>query len=403
MCLRSLMFAVCVSAVSSVVFSGVSSEDEKVAAGFPIWQGVSERNYVMGREICPSDLRHKATVVFELEPNDKLQKSFLEIGEILSLDPLTVSNFGENWETRILSRDVIFLISIRGERKKDFDAFLASALKAPKDSPEYTRTLLSRIGGANAPVYFNVTMNGGPDTTGKRPYVYALGPVGKELIYEGALNGLETLRTLRGVIGKAKESMARFANPWRPFFGSLAEEDYPRALVKALEKGKTAKTSSLVPVEQGLLKDVVAADDAKAASSQIAYDALEQTRSDLVMRIKMECRECPHRAVYDLQQLLKFWPGEKKRLETIAAKLKADPDATKLSQIFCKTIVWADPEFVCKNVGEAKKIVLELGKMKKVLGKLKESANIAVQNGAILLDAQIDELMTTVPSKMLVK
>jgi hypothetical protein len=56
---------------------------------------------------------------------------------------------------------------------------------------------------------------------------------------------------------------------------------------------------------------------------------------------------------------------------------------------------------VCKNAGEAKKIVAELEKkIKPQLAKMKDSKVIAVQNGALILDSQVDELIATIPSRL---
>ena len=97
---------------------------------------------------------------------------------------------------------------------------------------------------------------------------------------------------------------------------------------------------------------------------------------------------------------MKFWPSEKKKLDEVMQKIKLVPDAEKLAKMFSKAIVWADPNFVCKNAGEAKKIVAELKKMKPALTKMKESKIIEIQNGALLLDAQVDELMSSIPSRL---
>jgi len=82
-------------------------------------------------------------------------------------------------------------------------------------------------------------------------------------------------------------------------------------------------------------------------------------------------------------------------------KLKAVPDAEKLAKIFTKLMTWADPEFVCKNAGEAKKIVAELEKkIKPQLAKMKESKVIIIQNGALIIDSQVDELISSIPSRV---
>ena len=82
------------------------------------------------------------------------------------------------------------------------------------------------------------------------------------------------------------------------------------------------------------------------------------------------------------------------------------PDADKLAKMFSKIMVWADPNFVCKNAGEAKKIVAELKKWKPLLAKLKDAkkkngdADTIIQNGANLLDMPVDELIESIPNRL---
>ena len=62
-----------------------------------------------------------------------------------------------------------------------------------------------------------------------------------------------------------------------------------------------------------------------------------------------------------------------------------------------------DPSFVCKSAADAKKIVAELNQAKKAIGKFKESKNIRVQNGALTIDMKLDELISSIPTKVPVK
>ena len=382
----------------AMALNAAPGKGETVAEGFPAWSGISAKSYLMGREICPSDLRHKVTVVVEVEPRDDLHAQFLKAGEVAGLDPNAGNHFGDNWETMVLKRDIIVLVSVRGGGKDVLEK-VKEALKAPKDADENVSRLLANLKGAGLPMYADVTCDSSPDTTGKRPFVYVLGHTGKEPVYQGALDAAG-LKAVKGAVFKAKKKMTEANFAWEPFFGSLAEEARPALLVKTLAKGRAQKMNPLAAVSKTIAKDIVSKEAEKATNAQIAFDALEQTRSDLLMRIKMEYRDCPHRAVYDLQQLLKYWPQEKKRLETVAARLKASPEGAKLAQMYCKLMVWAEPDFTCKNAGEAKKIVGELNKMKKDLEKLKESKVIVIQNGALLMDSQVDELISLIPTKV---
>lgn len=82
---------------------------------------------------------------------------------------------------------------------------------------------------------------------------------------------------------------------------------------------------------------------------------------------------------------------------------KGDPEVEVLSQAFISVMEFSDPNFRCKSPSEAKKIGVELDKMKKKIEKLKESKNVVVQNGALLLDVELDELISALPSKVVAK
>lgn len=374
-------------------------KSDPVAGAYPDWQGISEKSYITGRRICPSDLRHKVTIVLEIEPNAKLQ-------EQLSMAALFMQKVDfpgweiVNWETYEVSRNVIFAVSNRGGGKvKDHDAII-EVLKC-KGANETVAALLSGYRTMACAMYDDLTFVGAPDTTGKRPFVYVMGPEGKEPLCQGELCSA-MMKTSYVAIAKARKQIEDWEIRWRPFYGNVDEPKFFPQLGKVIAKGKP-----LEPVEKILLKDVVAKDPEKAKEAQVLYDAVCQTRSDLIMRILMEYGQCPHRAYYDLQKLLRFWPKEKKNLDPVLTKIKTNPGAMKLAQMFCKLMVWMDPEFTCKNQGEAKSIVAALNKMKVDLEKLKEQkgkeVDVVVQNGALILDSQVDELISTMPTRVSLK
>ena len=377
----------------SLLLAAPSAKTDPVAEDYPDWQGISAKSHIMGREICPSDLRHKVTVVLEVEPGEKLQEQLILAGGLV---PNLVSGFGANWEDLELPRNQIALVSCWGGSKKEDQ--VKEAMKSKDKDPVTTQKLLSYRGEGCA-FYDGVTFTGAPDTTGKRPYLYVMGPEGREPLFQGALTAA-AVKEAQAAIRKGLKTIGGWETKWRPFYGNVSEPKFNTSLAKALEKGKKAKLCPLDPIAKALLSDVKSKDAEKAKEAQILFDAINQTRSDLVMRIKMEVGACPHRAYYDIQELLKYWPGEKKRLEVAYAKLKANPEVEPLAKMFCKLMEWSKPEFVCKNAGEAKKIVQELNKMKKTLEKLKESKNITVQNGALLMDLKVDELISAIPLRV---
>ena len=380
--------------VLSVAFGCLSlrAADIPVAEGYPVWQGVVDKSYFGGRKICPSDLRHKVTIVLEIEPNDKLQEQFISAAFLPQKVDVPGWNPG-NWETLEIGRDIIFVISNRGGGTDKDHTVIKEALKY-KGNNRHTVLAMGGYRGIKCAMYDGITFAGAPDTTGRRPFVYVMGPEGTEPLYQGELNA-GTKREADAAITKALKQIKGWENGWRKFYGNVGEPRFHPQLAKTLEKGKP-----LDPVERDLLKSIVSKDPEKAKEAQVLFDAINQTRSDLQMRIMLECEDCPHRAYYDIQELLRFWPSEKKRIESAFAKLKAVPEAEKLAKIFIKLKTWSEPEFTCKNAGEAKKIVAELIKMKKDLAKLKESQVVVVQNGASVMDIMADEMIGTIPTRV---
>ena len=377
----------CAACAALELAAAPAAKVEPVADGFPQWQGLVPKNRIMGREITASDLRHRVTVVVEIEPNSDLKGQLLTASALVAQTGLVnLGLSGANFETLEMPRSVIVLVSNRGA--KDPEAINAALKQSGADE-----AALAHFRSIHVPFYDNVTYAGGPETEGKRPYVYVMGPTGTEPLAQVKLDAAGVKEALAAVAkGKAKLASGP---KWNEFYGTVEPEKFP-ALAKAIQKGKP-----LGQVAAAIQKDILSKEPEKAAEAQVVSDAIAQTRSDLMYRIRLEAQACPHRAYYDFQRLVKYWPSEKKKLDDVMLKLKAVPDAEKLAKIFTKVMTWANPEFVCKNAGEAKKIVAELEKkIKPQLAKMKESKVIVIQNGALILDSQIDELISSIPSRL---
>jgi len=372
---------------------------DPVAPGFPVWTGVTAKNYVFGRELTPSDLRHKATILLEVDVTDKLQEQLIMAGGLMGRSSVTTSEgaVSENWE---VPRTYVAVISCRGLKSKEPVEAALTPKKGDKDMSAKLRAY-----GRNSsacPIYSGVSYEGAPDTTGKRPYVYVFGPTGAEPIFHGTLTA-ETLKSASAAADKAAKEIRSAEPPWKPFFGTVEEPKFNTTLKKTLEKGKTAKKAPLDPVSKALLADVKSKDEEKAREAQILFDAIAQTRSDLVLKIRVEASGSPHLAYRDIQKLLKYWPAEAKRIEVAVASIRARPEFDMMGKAFVKMTEWGDPSFACKNASEAKKIVAELKKIKKALAGVKESQNITVQNCALLIDMKAEELISLFQSKAEVK
>lgn len=380
----ALVLAVAMMA-SAVKGAAPAAKAATVVAGYPAWTGLTDKNYLRGRKICPSDLRQKTTVVVVVEAS-KLRDQIDKTGNLCSfLAPWYDSNGSESWERKVMMRDVIVVYSVIGgiDHAKFTEAIKFTDVAVTPGIGGFVTT--------DCPTYQNLTFPGAPDAEGKYPFVYIMGDSGTTPLYQGACvgSGCETVRKCMADQVAAREKAGVV---WRPYYGYVAEPKHVKSLSKLIKAGKP-----LAPALAEAQKGISSKDEEVAKECQIIYDALEQTRSDLAFRISTEVVACPHRAAYDLSVLLKYWPGERKRVEDAAAIIKANGEAQPLVRIFPKILQWSDPAFTCK-ASERKKILAELAKAKRQMEQLRASKNMAVQNGALVLDAEIDTLMSTFSS-----
>ena len=396
---RAMSLGVLLLAATALAAPG--GKPDPVAEAYPDWRGFTAKSYISGREITPSDLRHKITVVIEVEANDKLQEQLVSAGGLAARGNYQAAFDAPGWETLEVPRDNASLLIVHGAKSH------GQVLEAmtPKKGDDKMRQGLAAyaangLPGQGCPAYEGVTFTGAPETEGKRPYAYLLGPNGKEILAQGPLNA-ETKKAITAAIMKAKKEMDAWDPKWAPFTGNLPLEKVHPSLAKALAKGRSGKLSPLEPVAKGLVKGVLSKDAETAKTAQIQFDAIYQARSDLVQRIQLEAIQCPHRAAYDIAELIKYFPSEKKRVEASAAKIKSRPEYAMLAKVFGKLKMWSDPNFAPKNAAEAKKITQELNNMKKKIAPIKDQAtNIVAQNGAMIIDMKIDEVLSLVQSKV---
>lgn len=383
------VFAACLLA-GAVLFA--QAKRDPVAEGYVDWMEVVDKNHLSGRVLCPSDLRHRFVMVIEVDGKDEvaLRKQLLAAVPFAQRNFYVASHGAVAWEHYELKRMPLVAVAVFGVKDPEI---VHAALKS-KDAEE-SRSLAAYRNGL-IPIYARLTYAGAPDNAGKRPCAYLMGVTGTAPLAQGPADR-STLNAFTAAMRTAQAKLKAEGWFWLPFTGSIEEPRHFTSLKKMIT---AQKPKPLTPVMAKIKRAIASKKAEVAKEAQILYDALEQTRSDLVFRIRAEAAACPHRAAYDIQQLLKFWPAEKKRIADYADKIKSIPEAGQLARIFVQMMEWADPAFVPKNAAAAKKIVAELNKSKKLLEKLKESKVMIVQNGASMLDAEIDELISSIPSKV---
>ena len=379
--------AVSAFAVCSAEANGKS---EFVAEGFPAWSGVTEKNFYGGRMISTSDLRHRAVIVIEVDPNDeKLTETLMAVATLARIDPLSTSH-AIQWQTAELPRHTLVLLSLRGKRSDDSDLHVKESMSGKALSEEVRKTLMPFRAQSMA-IYYNVELDGETrlNADGKYPFVYVMGPDSAAPLWSGVYSVADSAK-VRSAYNKAKASVNK---NWKPMTGVEEVKYFPQVL-KTINAGK-AVYPAYPPLKQG----IKAKDPEKAKEAQIVYDALEQYRSDLMLRIVLELSSAPARAYMDADTLFRCYPKEKKKLAAVQARMKANKELSQLGKIFTSFMKWSNPDYTAKK-SEYKKNIQEINKWKKILTKLETAQNAAISGEAALINSQLDMLIDMLNSKM---
>jgi len=372
-----------VATLCAVLLLSASAEvSEPIAAGFVNWTGLNEKNHIAGRSLTPSDMRHRITVIVELQASD-FKEQAIATAELAGLGE-KLSKHVVVWEDYRLPRCLV-VYSVVG--KLPNGAY--GELRKQKTQKSAVKNAIAAMC-----VYQDVSFNGCPQSGGKYPFVYIMGPDGDKPLYAGQY-GKGGLKKISGVVKSAEKKLPA----WRTYFGAVSEDNHYPQLAKSLEKGQPTLTSVLKDIQKG----IGSKNEDLSRESQVLYDAINQRRSDLEYLIALEAERCPHMAYVHMQELFARWPSSKKALADTVAKLKAIPDLESVSKIFVNYHQCADPEFVPKSFGEAKKLSAQLLKQKPILEKLKESKNPKVQNAAFKMLQDIESVAEALPSRTLAK
>lgn len=365
---------------------------DSVAEGFMDWEGLNSKNFLSGRTITASDLRHKAVVYVVLDGAKLTNATIPGYFDLLSLAPMPASHVTQ-WETQELPRDRIVAVSVRNIGKATPKEF-AAVLAPPKDAATALTARFATFGSNRVPFYRDFSAVGeeglGED---KLPYVAVYGGSGTEPLYVKEKWSAAEMKSVREALKKAVAGL----EAWTPPLG-VAEPQFYKKVASDMAKGKPAQ--SLIPQLKAGIKSK---NPDQAKEAQIMFDALNQYKSDLMLRIPLEFHSAPARAYYDFNVLMKNFPAERKKMQAIDAKLKANKELSALGKAFEKILLWGKDDYVCKNASEAKKNVQELQKIKKTLELLSNSQNAQLQGEAMLFLSQVDTLIEVMPTKVVAK
>lgn len=387
------------SMVSAFAAPSKAPKSEPVAPGFINWQIPGPQD-PKRRQITPSDLRHRYTVVIEFQGEKAFEQLALAGLALQSLPAPTggITHQVANWYNFKYPRDVIAVFSNRGG-KIPADQ-MAKLMTEKMELTKYPG--LQNFRQTNIPLVDGLGFEGSPSAEGKYPFVYIMGPEGKEPVYKAAIASQKDVYAMAQEFKKIRE---KAPISWNRFTGTLTEtKTFKAQLDKAIAAGKGFAT--LMPV---LKKGIVAKNEETAKEAQMIYDAIMQDCSDLAARINYEYHAAPIASLVDGKVFTKLYPKEKKLVETVLSKASAVPEYTELADVYEKIDMWESPDFLCKNAGEAKKNVATLEKFKKRLAQMLEDTNTPgkqkhystlVQNCIFQLQSRVDELISLMPGKV---
>lgn len=351
------------------------------AAGFPDWEGVTDKNYVYGRSLTSAgDLRHKATIVIQVVNDATLAKQLAVCDTMPNRMPALRGTDMVPWEMMTqIPRDSIVLLSVLGKRN---DQKIKEAFEIESKNSQANWLLV--------PTYMNVKLVGDePEDDRKYPYVYVFGPTGAEPTFKGTLTAANNAQAVKAF----RDALAKVDKEWTPKTGVKEVKNFP-TVPKLLAAGKYAAAQAAA---RGGLKH---ADPAVSTEAQIICDAIDQYRTDLGAMIAAEWSQAPAKAFVDAQVLFKAFPADRKKLQAIEAKMKGDKNVVLMGGILEKIVEWKREGYEPKPA-EAKKIVATLTKYKKMLKKISDdTANMRMSTQALVLDGEVDSLLDTMKAKL---
>ena len=353
-------------------------EAEPVVEGFVKWTGLDGiRGSGHWRCLTPSDLRGRFVIIVEIDDTKPVVEQLRSLIAVRHLD--FCPDVGFDWYFTTVNRDVMVVYNLHNLSEAD----LAEVVKDER---------LMGYFSLESCFFSNVTFDGAPNSESERPYVYVMGPEGKEPIYKGKLDPAKTSKDIREAIAKARTSLPE----WHPWYGYADNVKCSKDFDETIRDGKPLD-KTLTSLKKGLLSK----NPEIAAESQRLYDAIWRTKGDLLYRIKREWFEASLAAKCDIDEVIKRFPAMKGKLTPLLERLeKAHPNAGLICKHYALYRKYADSLFCPKSKAEVKKIMAELSKAKSAAAKFADDKNVAIQNLAMTLPGHIDSLIEELPTRI---
>ena len=128
------------------------AKGETVADGYPSWSGVSDKNYLRGRMISASDLRHRALVVIELDPAEpKLIEQLQKDNKGNAALQQSVADYQQqiaSLQAKLAQQTLEYALRVKlmGEDAEDVDYLVYKALETHPEWREHPEAAMDEAG-----------------------------------------------------------------------------------------------------------------------------------------------------------------------------------------------------------------------------------------------------------------
>ena len=274
-------------ALAAAAAAAAPGQKDPVAEGYMDWEGLTERNHLFGRPLTPSDLRHRAVAYVVLDGAAFTNEKVLDFSTLANVAPVPAAH-ATQWETQEMPRSRVILVSMRNLPKGTDAKTFAALFRPPKgcDSDkarEYSTWGLNRVA-----FYRNAKAAGEEELSPDRlPYVAVYGGAGTEPIYKKEKwSPADDRKDLHAAMRKAASALEE----WTPPLG-VAEPQFFKKAAADFEKGKP--TAGILAALKAGIKSK---NPDQAKEAQVMFDAINQLKGELLLRILLEFSAAPARA-----------------------------------------------------------------------------------------------------------
>ena len=176
---RRILACLTVLFCAASLLAAPAVKKDPVAEGFPDWNGLTQKNWLFGRQLTPSDLRHRVVVYVAIDGKKLSRDALINLNGLIDYGAVPAGHTTQ-WESQEMPRNRILVISVFDAPKNLTSDTFKEYLNAKNLDTDDARAL-ETYKTSQIPVYKDLTPDGAeavPEE--KMPYVAVYGGVGTE-------------------------------------------------------------------------------------------------------------------------------------------------------------------------------------------------------------------------------